>query len=303
MFETSTINSQYPLVSIIVVSYNASETIIETLDSIKSQTYSPIELIIADDHSSDDTAIKCKYWLDKNSDRFVNSKLIVNEKNLGVSANLNIGIQASSGEWIKNFGDDILVSDAIEKNVDYAATLNDCNIIVSKLKRFVDKTKKELDTIPTDDYQFPASNHLQYIANLKSKLMVPSPTWFFKRDLYDRLGGFNEHFRLSEDVPFTFKLLESGFFFSYMPKITVLYRVKQNSLSNNKGLTNKQKQPYFESRSSVYYELQVPALKKNKLYGVLIRKNLWFYFYKQKIHSRDHSLARYFYGALCAILS
>ena len=106
-----------PLVSIVVASYNASKTIIETLESIKAQTYSPLELIVADDCSQDDTAVKCEEWLAKNQNRFVRSKLIVNEENKGISANFNIGVRASSGEWVKIFGDDILLPDAIEKNV------------------------------------------------------------------------------------------------------------------------------------------------------------------------------------------
>lgn len=286
-----------PLVSIIVVSYNASNTIIETLDSIKAQTYSPLELIIAEDHSTDDTAEKCKMWLAENSGRFANSKLIVNEENRGVSANLNIGILASNGAWIKTLGDDVLLPDAIEKNITFA-TQNDSSIVVSMVQQFVDETGERLDTLPPKDYQFPISNRSQYLACLKDKIIMPSPTWFYKRELYTRLGGYDEHFRLSDDIPFAHKLLEAGFCFSYLPEVTVLYRIKSTSLSNSKSLSGKQKQPFFESRYAVYREIQAPALRKNKLYATLIHKNLYYYFYKKKIYSRDHSLARYFYGAL-----
>ena len=289
-----------PLVSIVVVSYNASKTIIETLESIKTQTYSPLELIIADDHSTDDTAHKCEKWLEENGDRFVNCKLIVNEENRGVSANENIGIRASSGKWVKALGDDVLVTDAIEKNVAFA-TKNSSDIIVSRIQPFLDETKEQLSAVPATDFLFPSSNRDQYIAFIKDKLNCPSPTWFYKRDLYNRLGGFNEHFRLSDDVPFAYKILESGCCFSYLPEVTVLYRVKSTSLSNSKSLTGKQKQLFFESRSAVYRELQAPALRKNRLYGTLVRKNLSYFFYKKKIHSRDDSLARYFYGALFTI--
>lgn len=290
-----------PIVSVIVVSYNASRTILETLESIRLQTYSPLELIIAEDHSTDDTALKCEKWLAENSKRFISSKLIVNEKNLGVSANLNAGVRASSGEWIKVIGDDVLLPDAIERNVNFAS-VNNCNIIVSMMQLFIEETGEKLNTIPAKDYQFPESNHQQYIASLKDKITIPSPTWFYKRDLYDCLGGYDERFRLSDDIPFAYKIFESGYHFSYMPEVTVLYRVVQTSLSNNRYQTGKQKQPYFESRSLVYHELQAPALRKNRLYGTLVRNNLWYYFYKKKIYSRDNSISRYLYGALCTIV-
>ena len=167
----------------------------------------------------------------------------------------------------------------------------------------MDETKEELNTIPTIDYQFPSSCHEQFIEHIQGKLPAPSPTWFYKRELYDRLGGCDEHYRLFDDYPFAFRMLESGEHFSYMPQVTVLYRVTNISVSNSKQSTGKQKQPYFESRLAAYYELQVPALKKNKLWGRLIYNNLFFLFYKKKIYSNDDSFSRYFYGALCLMLN
>lgn len=52
-----------PLVSIQVVTYNAAKTILETLESIKAQTYPPIELIISDDCSRDNTVEICREWV------------------------------------------------------------------------------------------------------------------------------------------------------------------------------------------------------------------------------------------------
>ena len=59
-----------PLVSVIALSYQSAETIIETLNSIYEQTYSRIELIICEDCSNDGTNEICKNWLDMNSARF-----------------------------------------------------------------------------------------------------------------------------------------------------------------------------------------------------------------------------------------
>lgn len=290
-----------PLVSIVVVSYNASESIIETLDSIKNQTYSPLELIIADDCSQDDTAIKCKEWLTLNQERFVRSKLIVNEENKGISANFNIGIRASTGEWIKIFGDDILLPDAIEKNIAFA-NKNGCNMVVSRAKWISNETKEVLTILPEDNYKFPVSSKEQFLAHIQNKLVAPSTTWFYKRELYDKLGGIDERYRLSDDIPFAFKLLESGERFSYLPQVTVLYRITYTSISVNSKSSGKQKQHFFKSRSAVYYELHAPALKKHKLWRSLLHYNLEWYFYKKKIYSRDDSFARYFYGVFFTVL-
>ena len=291
-----------PLVSIIVISYNASKSIEDTLDSILSQTYPHLELIIADDHSTDDTAVKCENWISKNGGRFVRSLVIVNEENKGISANTNIGIKASTGEWIKIVGDDLLMPDAIESNLKFALEQG-CLIVTSRATRFSDGTNEVLNTVPDDSYRFPKTNHEQYIAHIKTRLVAPSPTWFYKRELYDGMGGYDEHFRLLDDMPLLLKMLKSGYSLTYLPKVTLMYRITQTSLSSSRGKTGKQKQPYFECRSGYYHELVVPELKKNRLYGVLLRKNLVHFLFRKKIYSPDNSLRRYLYGICFTIVA
>lgn len=82
-------NKREPLVSVVVVIYNSSQTVIETLESIKAQTYKNIELVISDDDSKDTSVEICKKWVEKNKNRFVRTKIITHTPNTGTSANMN----------------------------------------------------------------------------------------------------------------------------------------------------------------------------------------------------------------------
>lgn len=61
-----------PLVSIIVITYNSSKYIVETLESAKNQTYTNIELIISDDNSKDDSVFSYENCIKQKSLRFNN---------------------------------------------------------------------------------------------------------------------------------------------------------------------------------------------------------------------------------------
>ncbi|KAA6320476.1 putative glycosyltransferase EpsE, partial [termite gut metagenome] len=101
--------NEQPLVSIVVITYNSSKYVLETLESAKVQTYQNIELIVSDDCSTDDTVDVCQNWLDENKERFVRTELLIVLKNTGVSANCNRGYKVAKGEWIKGVaGDDML---------------------------------------------------------------------------------------------------------------------------------------------------------------------------------------------------
>ena len=101
--------SNNPLVSIVVVTYNSSEFVLETLESAKIQTYKNIELIVTDDCSKDNTLEIVKDWVDKNKDSFIHTLVLEATVNTGISGNCNRGCNASKGEYIKTIaGDDTL---------------------------------------------------------------------------------------------------------------------------------------------------------------------------------------------------
>ena len=110
-----------PTVSVVVMTYQSSKFILETLVSIKHQTWEDIELIISDDASTDNTVKLCYDFMEKNRDRFTNIKVLVSEKNKGIPANYNQGIKAASGKWIKFVdADDVLLENCIKDNIEYA---------------------------------------------------------------------------------------------------------------------------------------------------------------------------------------
>ena len=124
-----------PLVSVGVLTYNSSKTVLETLESIKAQTYQNIELIISDDASKDNTVEICKEWVEKNKDRFVRCEILTVPENTGIPANVNRRIAASRGEWSKGIAaDDALLPDCIENFINYVKEHPEAEIIFAKAK-------------------------------------------------------------------------------------------------------------------------------------------------------------------------
>lgn len=117
-----------PLVSIIMASYNRAHSIGLAIESVLNQTYKNIELIIVDDGSTDDTASV----LSKYDDPRI--KIVRHDTNLGVNAAKNSGLNNLSGEWFTTFdSDDEMLPNAIETminiplKVDHEITSVTCN--------------------------------------------------------------------------------------------------------------------------------------------------------------------------------
>jgi glycosyltransferase involved in cell wall biosynthesis len=85
-----------PLVSVALCTYNGAAFLAEQLDSLLAQHHAPLELVVFDDASSDDT------WaiLEQFSTRFDSARLHRNERNLGLRLNFEQALRACRGDWI-----------------------------------------------------------------------------------------------------------------------------------------------------------------------------------------------------------
>lgn len=224
-----------PLVSIPVITYNSEKFVLETLESIKAQTYPNIELIISDDCSTDNTVELCEKWVEKNRDRFVRTLIIKSKVNTGVSANGNRGRAACNGQWIKSLaGDDLLISSCIEKCVDYIQKQTEVIFLFGKVEVF-GSTQEENQQFSMDvfDYSFFAlSSEAQLEKLVFENNCIPASTCFYNRSKAIELGIKNdERIPLLEDWPKWISVLEKDIKLYFLDDILVKYRLHKKSLS------------------------------------------------------------------------
>ena len=223
--------------SVVVATYNSGQYIIETLDSILKQTYLNLELIVTDDGSTDDTPALVKKWLSENESRFVRSAYLSDGKNYGIVRNANRGIRYATGKWIKGFaGDDILCTNAIEKYINYVTAHTDCSICVSGVNVF------SSDGILTTDIEKSYNKILQICdeslerqkKRILKDMIFPGPTYFYKKELWEMVGGYDERYRLSEEWAFCYKVLNSGYRIHCIHENLVNYRLSTTSVCRNR---------------------------------------------------------------------
>lgn len=225
-----------PLASVVVLTYNSSATVLETLDSIKDQTYEKIELIITDDASKDNTVYLCSEWIKNNSSRFVNTYLISSDVNLGTTANCNKGWKASSGDWVKLIaGDDRLLPNCISDNVSFIQKHKNAEIVFSKLRLFGNTIIPKKWICKDVGPFFRGLTQRQLAIRLYRGNFLPASSAWIKYSCLQKLGGYDEQFRLLEDWPFWMKAVSNGVKLWFLDKETVDYRFSENSVSNSES--------------------------------------------------------------------
>ena len=91
-----------PLISIVILNYNAGDLLIDCVDSIQKSNYKNYEIIVVDNISKDKSHKKCK-------EKFPNIKLIENSENLGYCEGNNVGLRVTNGEFVVILNPDTIV--------------------------------------------------------------------------------------------------------------------------------------------------------------------------------------------------
>ncbi|WHP04493.1 MULTISPECIES: glycosyltransferase family 2 protein [Acinetobacter] len=174
------------LISVIVPMYNASDTIIRVLDSIRNQTLKcKYEVIVVNDGSKDNSRALVEDYINKNKELNV---ILLNQLNGGVSKARNTGMRAANGELLAFLdSDDEWFHDKIEKQVGLLKARPEIDFLGCAFDGLY------LNRLP-DGYLLKISiNHLIY-----KNYFQPS-TVMLKRNVLDEIGYFDENQKYAEE--------------------------------------------------------------------------------------------------------
>lgn len=268
-----------PLVSIAVIAYNSSKTIVETLESIKAQTYPNIELIISDDCSKDNTVAICRDWIEKNKSRFVRTEIVMPGHNMGVSANYNRAERVSHGEWCKPIaGDDVLLPEYVQIFMDYIKEHPQASILFSDAICFggrEEQMKRVADSYNGIVLSLSREKQIEYLT--LCGLPVYAATIFYNAAATKKYNLIrDERVRNMEDIPYLINALRNtDLQIDYIDIPTTRYRISESSLSTS----TKPSKAFAESLALYEKFYRIPYLKEHG-------KN-WYAFRHQLVNNRE----------------
>ncbi len=198
-------------ISVIIPAYNAAPFIREAIDSVLSQSVQPLEILVIDDGSSDETA--------RIAAEYEPPVFLLKQKNRGVSAARNLGIVEAAGEFIAFLdADDVFIdSGKLEKQLACLAEKS-CDLVLTGWRI----TDERLNRI-SDRYVWLEVPHLNLFNWVRAPAILPS-TMLVRRENLLEINGFDENITNSEDVDLIFRLTQAGCLAAWLPEITVAYR-------------------------------------------------------------------------------
>ncbi len=208
-------------ISVIIPLYNQKEYISETIDSLLTQSYKNIEIIVVNDGSTDDPFIEL--------DKYKELIYLVNQENKGLSAARNSGIKVATGDYIQFLdADDFLHPDKLKLQLEFMQR-RESRISYCEITQFCNKTNK---------------SYLRYIGSVSDIFSHLYNTWFsyplpihsllFKKEIFIDYSGFLDNLKAAEDRFFLSDLALSGEKFDYFPFIGGARRLHDSNMNLNR---------------------------------------------------------------------
>ena len=198
-------------VSIVTVCYNSEETIRDTVESVLAQGYPDIEYIIVDGASTDKTMA----IVDEYKDRIT---MAVSEPDKGIYDAMNKGINLATGDIVGILNsDDFFVNNTIIEDI----------VCVFDKDNSISGTYGDLVYVQRDNVD---KNVRSYSSKLWVKwkirygLMLPHPTIYLRREVFQKFGFYKLSYRVAADFEFITRLVVGGVLLKRIPKVIVKMR-------------------------------------------------------------------------------
>ena len=276
-----------PLVSIIVLNYNAGELLVNCINSLKKSSYTNLEIIVVDNISSDNSQKKCK-------ERFPEIKLIQNNENLGYCGGNNVGIKDAKGEFIVILNPDTIVqTNCIDELVSaynkFGEGLYQPKILSLNEEDIIQSTGNMLHIFGFGFARDKGGKIVDKIEEIEKIGYASGTCLFTSRKVFDKIGLLDEFlFLYHDDLDLGWRAAQIGINSYYVPKSKIFhvesYSLKWSSkkfywLERNRKyclLTHYSKKTYEQMRFSLMFvDLFVWAFYFSKGFlGVKIKAEL-----------------------------
>ena len=211
-----------PLVSIIVLNYNAGKLLHNCINSIKKSNYKNFEIIVVDNISSDNSQNECKK-------RFPEIKLIQNNKNFGYCEGNNIGIRNANGEFIIILNPDTIVEstwidELFEAYQEFGDGLYQPKILSLNENNVIQSTGNMIHLFGFGFARDKGNKVVDKIEEIEKIGYASGTCLFTSREVVDKIGLLDEFlFLYHDDLDFGWRAAQIGINSYYVPKSKVFH--------------------------------------------------------------------------------
>jgi glycosyltransferase involved in cell wall biosynthesis len=213
------------LVSVIIPTHNREVYLVEAVKSVINQTYRPIECIVVDDGSTDNT----KSEVDKfntHSDGLLVIKY-VQQSNSGSQIARNTGTRVSSGEFVQYLdSDDLLYPKKIEKQVDFLRNNAECDAVFGSWDMGITENKEYIEAWESDDM----------LTQLLTEKAIHTLAILYRREIVNKIGEWDVNIKRNQEIDFQVRGILDGGVYKYQPHTCGLWRIhKEIRIGNSTG--------------------------------------------------------------------
>jgi len=265
-----------PLISIVLTTFNSKKVIVETLNGILRQDFplNLVELIIVDDGSKDGTLKIVQKFIAECGTYFNDTKLIVHEKNYGVSRARNDGLRASKGDYILILDHDVIMNE------------NTLRVLYSYLSNAPQKVAAVVP-LHINVCGSRLTKWFEKIAGGKiMKTNAVTSCCLIRRHVVDEVGYYDETlgppFTIYEDIEYGARVMRRGYEIHLLGHHSVLHYTCEDIEFNEEKTTHKavsglrQLFAIMEKIKSIYKCSYYFALRKYIRSLPLKHKTMWY---------------------------
>ncbi|MFY0643025.1 MAG: glycosyltransferase family 2 protein [Bacteroidia bacterium] len=272
------------LISVVIPNYNREQLIVDAMDSVYAQDYSPIEMIVVDDGSSDSSVEVVNQWISSHNKEGFTSKLIQQE-NSGGNVARNSGIANSNGDFIAFLdSDDLWDKDKLSKQLAEMLSRDGIGAVYCGLRH----VEYPANTIIEDaNRRYPQGELLAEM--LVKDSTSPTSCYLIRKEVFEKVGPFDTVLQARQDWDMWIRI-SAEYRIHAVKEVLVSYRHHEGERTASNPLKEIDAYRSIRSKYIGHYK-RLPFLKRQKANGayykrmgrvhfhqkISTRKALWYY--------------------------